>query len=616
MPKHWRIATHDPDRVAALERSAKVPTVVAQLLLCRGIEDPADARRFLDAKLTGLRDPEELAQATDAAGILYDAIEAGRSIVIYGDYDADGMTASAILLTCLRRLRAKVSCYVPNRIDEGYGLNEDALRHLAQQGCEVVLTVDCGIRSVHEAEVARQLGLTLIITDHHQLGDQLPPAAAIVHPQFPGYEYPFPGLCGAAVALKLAWALCQRATGARRVRETMQRFLMQSVGLAAIGTVADVVPLVDENRILVRHGLNCLRHFPTLGVQALEQVTGLKDKPYLQGDDIGFTIGPRLNAAGRLGQAMLAIELLTTSDRQRALELAKYIDDLNGQRQSLERSVYLAAHRQARDQFNLESDPALVLDGKGWHPGVIGIVAGRLTEKYHRPVLVIAHDELGVKPCNGSGRSVPGFDLNEALQACDEHLISHGGHAAAAGLRIDPANIDAFRIDFCAYAEQNFSDDQRQAELLVDAETPLAALTQQIVGQIEQLAPFGHGNQRPLLCTDNVQLAEPPRRIGSTGSHLSLQVEQHGVRIRAVAFGGGDWEEELIAASQNGSLAIAFKPVINTFRGRRTVEMHLADWRGQDSANWRGQDSANWRGQDSANWRGQDSENPPSNQDS
>ena len=588
MPKRWRIANHDSARVAALGQAAGVPAVVAQLLISRGICDPDGVRQFLDVKLSGLRDPEELPGAVQAAEILHLAIRAGRRITVYGDYDADGMTSTSILLLCLKLLGARADFYIPNRIDEGYGLNHDALRTIAGQGGDVVVTVDCGIASIAEAKTAKELGLTLIITDHHQpqmiaadrndpASARLPDAAAIVHPGLPGSSYPFPGLCGAAVALKLAWALCQQACEAKRVGEAMRTFLMRAVGLAAIGTVADVVPLVDENRILVRHGLTCLRHYPTPGIVALEQVTGLAKNELLSCEDIGFTIGPRLNAAGRLGQAALAVELLTTDNAERALKLAEFIHGLNEQRQTLERSVYLAAHKLAQAMCEPTAAAALVIAGRGWHPGVIGIVAGRLAEHYHRPTVLISLDEIGAKPGVGSGRSVAGFNLHAALSACSQHLVGHGGHEAAAGLTINEAAVEPFRRDFCAHAEQAISHDERVAELFVDAETPLSALTHQTVRQIESLAPFGHGNERPMLCTSEVRLTEPPRRIGATGRHLSLRLEQHGVALRAVAFGGGDWEDALNGAT--GPLSVAFKPIINNFRGRQTVEMQLADWR-------------------------------------
>ncbi|TWT37761.1 Single-stranded-DNA-specific exonuclease RecJ [Posidoniimonas corsicana] len=582
MAKRWRIATHDADRAQSLERSAGVPPIVARLLVARGIFSPDEAQQFLAPKLSALRDPAELPGVDAAAGILHAAIADRKPIVVYGDYDADGMTATAILLRCLRLAGADASFYVPHRLDEGYGMNVEALRTLADQGAKVVVTVDNGIASLAEADAARQLGLQLIVTDHHQMADRLPDADAIVHPRLPGHDYPFDGLCGAAVAFKLAWALCQRVSDAKRVTEPMRRFLLQAVGLAAIGTVADVVPLVDENRILVRAGLGALRQHQLPGLAELERVAKLTDTPELGSEDIAFALAPRLNAAGRMGQADLAVELLTTDSRERAQELADYLDELNQTRQSIERSVLLSARKQAKQYLSGGAAPALVLADRDWHPGIIGIVAGKLAEQYCLPVVMIALDKLGASAGIGSGRTAPGFDLGGAFAACREHLVSCGGHAAAAGLRIDEQNLEAFRIDFCAHAEQQLGGGERVGEVLIDAEAPLSALTHQTVSQIEQLAPFGHGNRRPTLCTSDVRLAGPPRRMGGAGRHLSVDLEQAGVKLRAVAFGAGDREEELLRV--DGPLSIAFRPVINTFRGWAKVEMHLEDWRTQEES--------------------------------
>ncbi len=576
MSKRWRIANSEPQSIAELQRAAGIPAIVAQLLLSRGIENPDEARLFLHPKLNGLREPADLPGATRAAEIIFSAVQSQRKITIYGDYDADGMTSTAILLRCLRLLGANVDFYVPNRIDEGYSLNADALQKLADQGTEVVVTVDCGVASVAEAEVAKELGLTLIITDHHQLAETLPTAAAIVHPDLPDSDYPFAGLCGAAVAFKLAWAICQCASDGKKVTDRLRTFLLQAVGLAAIGTVCDVVPLLDENRILVRHGLNALKAQPTVGLEALMRSTKLSDKKRLECEDIGFTIGPRLNAAGRMGQAEIAIELLTTESAQRADTIAQYLDELNLQRQSLERSITRAATKQIKAIDGYENAPAFVLADHDWHAGVIGIVAGRLADKYHRPVVVIAGDPLGVKPGSGSARSVPGFNLHEAFATCTDLLESHGGHAAAAGLKIKDQNLDAFRAAFCQIAAEQIPASARIAELLIDGEASLQMLTRQTVEQIESLAPFGHGNSRPVLCASEVRLSGPPKRMGATGRHLSMMLDQHGVKIRAVAFGGGDWEDEL--ANIDGPLAIAFRPVINRWQGRVTVEIHLDDW--------------------------------------
>jgi single-stranded-DNA-specific exonuclease len=582
MSKRWRVRPHDSARIAALEREARVSPVVAQLLIARGICDPRDIQSFLSPKLSELRDPEQLPGIAAAAERLMQAIRARRPIVVYGDYDADGITGTSILLECLTLLGAAVSYYVPHRIDEGYGLNDEALRTLASRGAAVIVTVDCGIASISQAETARQLGLELIVTDHHEFADRLPDAAAIVHPRLPGTAYPFAGLSGAGVAFKLAWAVCQRANDAKKVSPAMREFLVQAVGLAAIGTVADVVPLLDENRILVRHGLASIPQTRSIGLQRLIKLTGLSEKSCLDCEDIGFTLAPRLNAAGRLGQAQLAVELLTTTSAERAGALAEYLHELNGSRDSLERSVYLSASKLIQEQFDPEGDAALVLAGRDWHPGVIGIVAGRLAEKHHRPVVMIALDGLGVKPGAGSVRGVPGFHVHEALRQCSEHLLSHGGHAAAAGLKIDESRIDAFRDDFCQAAAAAIRQEDRVAELWIDSETPFSSLTLETVQQIEQLAPFGQGNHRPLLSAKDVRMAEPPKRIGGGGRHLSLRLVQHGVKLRGVAFGNGDWAVELGAAE--GPISLAFRPVINHFNGRRTVELHVADWRADEAA--------------------------------
>ena len=392
------------------------------------------------------------------------------------------MSGTAILWLCLKLLGAEAAYHIPNRLDEGYGLNAEAIRALAADGCGLLVTVDCGIGSVDEAMLAKDLGLDLIVTDHHEPGPRLPHAAAIVHPRLPGREYPFGGLSGSGVAMKLAWAVCRQAAGAKRVGPRMKDFLVQAVGLAALGTVADVVPLVDENRVLVRHGLESLANSPILGLATLMEVAQVTPKKHPDGkmrlgaEDLSFQIAPRLNAAGRLGQPQLAVELLVTDRPERAKELAQYINGLNGTRQTIERSIQLAASKQAGELFDPVGDAALVLADRGWHPGVIGIVAGRLADKFHRPVVMISWDKAGLRPGIGSARSVPGFDLHTALAECGEFLIAHGGHAAAAGLKIEERQINGFRGAFCEVAATQISAAQREAELFIDVEAPFAPL--------------------------------------------------------------------------------------------------------------------------------------------
>ncbi|MFM8579642.1 MAG: single-stranded-DNA-specific exonuclease RecJ, partial [Planctomycetaceae bacterium] len=436
MPKRWLIRPHDAESIRNLERDARIPAVVAQLLVARGVRDAAAVRRFLGGTLRDLRDPEMLPGLSEAADRIVAAVRAGRRIVVYGDYDADGMCATAILMRCLTAIHAEASWYVPNRFDEGYGLNVTALEGLAAAGAGLVVTVDCGIASVSESLAARALGIELIITDHHAFGDSLPEAAAVVHPRLPGTDYPFGELCGAGVAFKLAWAIATRISGDRQVTPRLREMLLGGIGLAALGTVADVVPLIDENRIFVQHGLAALKERGGTGVWKLMELAGLHDKSSLDSEDVAFRLAPRLNAAGRFGQATCGIELLTTGDDARAIDLATSVHELNSQREHEERSIQLSASKQATERYDPSADAALVLADRGWHPGVIGIVAGRLAEKWHRPVVMIARGSHEGLPATGSVRSVPGFDVHAALSACRELLCSCGGHAAAAGLRI------------------------------------------------------------------------------------------------------------------------------------------------------------------------------------
>ncbi|MCL2623644.1 MAG: single-stranded-DNA-specific exonuclease RecJ [Planctomycetaceae bacterium] len=596
MPKNWIIRSFDREHVNLLECQAHVHPLISQLLIHRGVGRAEQAAAFLQPKLTDLRPPAQLPGCIETAQRLLDAIRADRKITVYGDYDVDGMTATAILRQAIRLLGGQVDYYIPSRMTEGYGLNHDAIRTLAAQGTQLIVTVDCGINSAGEAQTARELGIELLVTDHHMPGETLPDAAAITHPllgeRFPQYgpPYPFPHLSGSTVALKVAWALCQLASdetasdqrteeppSAQKVTPAMREFLMQAVGLAALGAVADVMPLVDENRALVRFALDrSLPQYAPIGLRELMKTAKIDAAKTLTSEQIGFGIGPRLNAVGRLGQGRLGVELLVTEKPDKAVELAEYINNLNEMRQKIERDILRSATKQIEERFSSD-DPAYVLASTEWHPGIIGIVAGRLSEKYHRPVVLIAKDKMENKPGTGSGRSVRGLNLCEAFAACSECLVRFGGHAAAAGLGIANAQIDRFRDAFCEYVASELSEEQRTAELVVDAEFPFSVFDAEMVRRIDALAPFGHGNTRPVFCTRGVTLAEPPKTMGSDQRHFSATLRQYQQTMRAVAFGAAEWVEPM--QQHNGPIDIAFHPVINDFRGFTKVELQLLDWR-------------------------------------
>ena len=577
MKKTWKLQAHDSAAIASIEKTSGVSPVVAHLLALRGMTDPNQIREFLAKPFQNLRAPDLLPGVKAAVETIWTAIQDKKRICIYGDYDADGMTSTSIMVRCIKLLGGDVFYFVPSRLDDGYGLNDDSLAIVRKDGAELVITVDCGIASMHEAQTAKQLGMQLIITDHHQFGDELPEAAAIVHPALPGESYPFAGLCGAGVALKLAWALCQKAAGDKRVSEAHRAFLLKALGLAAIGTVADVVPLVDENRLIVAHGLVFMKHDTVTGLEQLIKVNELDKKSHLTTEDIGFCLAPRLNAAGRLGQAQLGVELLTTDSPSRAEALSEYIHQLNSSRESLERKIQKSANKMIADEGHADQ-PAIVLGSRDWHKGVIGIVAGRIAEKYHRPTVLISQEEVpNGKPAVGSGRTSCGVNLYEAFNSCREHLLGCGGHKAAAGLQIEDDNIDAFRDAMCEYVSENTTPSDFDATLRIDLEVPLSHLTLQTMQDLEKLAPFGMQNRRPIFCACGLKLVEPPKKIGGGERHLSLKVMQHDVKLRGVAFGGGEWADEM--DWENGLFDFAFKPVINAFRGRRSVEMQIIDWR-------------------------------------
>lgn len=575
MHRTWRFATYDRAYVKDLSIRLKITPLVAQVLVARGHHEVESAENYLSRKLTTLHDPETLPGIPEAADRIVAAVKSGRKITIYGDYDVDGVTATSLLWHCLQHCGAKVDYYIPSRLEEGYGLNCDAIRQLhAEDPTRMLVTVDCGITSCAEAALAKEIGLELIITDHHTPAATLPDAAVLVHPRLPGH-YSFGDLCGCGVAFKLAWAICARLGDGKKATPRMREFLLSAIGLAAIGTIADVVPLIDENRVLVHFGLASLLDRANPGLKELLRISKVSEKGCLQAEDIAFAVAPRINAAGRLGQARLAVELLTTSDRERAVALATYLDGLNKDRQSVERKILKQAKELVEQNAEWADHRALVLSHHEWHPGVIGIVASRVAEHFQRPTIMIALGGLNGL-AQGSGRSFAGFNLHAGLAACRDHLDTFGGHHAAAGLRIRPDGIDAFRMAFVQHVAETHSTLPGMAELKIDAEVRLSDITIRSVTELERLGPFGSANPRPMFVATNVELANPPKKMGEGERHLSIFVRQYGERMRGIAFGKADWADEMVQHS--GPMSICFQPTINRFQGRESVEFHLIDW--------------------------------------
>jgi single-stranded-DNA-specific exonuclease len=572
--KVWHLLPHDRAAIEHMAGQLKTSPVVAQLLLNRGLTDSKDAQRFLEAPLTGLHPPISLPGVPEAVERLYAAVEAKKKIVVYGDYDADGVTGTAILLGLFQQLGSPAEFYVPHRLEEGYGLNIEALRQLAAGGAQVVVTVDCGIASLDEADEAARLGIELIVTDHHEMKDRLPAAAVCVHPRLPGTNYPFGGLSGAGVAFKLAWALAVRHCGSEKVTDRLRNYLLDALCLATLGLVADVVPLCDENRILVRAGLIRLREKPPLGLQALIAACGIKDDAPIRSEDIGFKLAPRINAAGRLGCARLVVEMLTTANAARAREVADYLESQNGQRQALEKKMVHQAKLMLEVE-GLDGVAAVVMAHADWHPGVVGIVAGRMVEHTGRPVILFALKE-GAEIATGSGRSIAGFALHEALKSCDDLLVGHGGHAMAVGAKIKPNQIDAFRTRFQAYAAAHFPAGEPPApRLRLDAEVPLSALTPGLLRDLEKLEPYGAENPKPRFLAGGLEIVGDPKPIGD-GRHLSFRIKQSGSSMRAVAWGMAERLEELMSAERK--CCLAFTPKVNEWQGRRTIEIEVNDF--------------------------------------
>lgn len=532
---------------------------VAIALVRRGYRTPEAARAFLAA------DESHEPGAFESMGVIVKqvlgAIEGGRRITVHGDFDVDGVSATTLLVGALRKLGAECDWLIPDRMADGYGLSAENVRKLAERGTQLLITVDCGITAVEEVGLAKKLGMDVVVTDHHQPGATLPDCS-ILHPAIDGY--PFEQLCGTAVAWKLACAL-REASGAgspgaltRGVSGDPAPDASTDLDLVALATVADVVPLVGENRSLVKRGLEEIRRARRPGMRAL-LASAKCDPSQLDEGDLAFRLGPRINAAGRLYRADAGVELFLTEDEERAAEIAAELSRANGERRATEREVANAAETALRElQDHLREAPGLVLAGEGWHPGVIGIVASRLVEKHHRPVIVIALDGKGGG--RGSGRSIPGFDLLAGLEACSEHLGQFGGHKAAAGLELEEDKLDAFRDAFAAHAAEVLGPEDLQRTERVDAIVGGASLGLDLAEELKQLAPFGMGNPGVRLLVPSARVRDV-RAIGE-GKHARFNLHSGAHRALGVAFG-----RSTLGVAEEDPVDVAVRLEVNRWNG-------------------------------------------------
>jgi single-stranded-DNA-specific exonuclease len=518
--QRWVHDRAHPDRAAELAKAAGLPQVLAELLVSRGITDPQAARAFLDPEPSHLHSPLAMLGMDTAVARLEQAIVERQPVLLYGDYDVDGTTAVVLLKTAIEMLGGTVRFHVPHRLREGYGLQSKVLEAAHADGVRLVITVDTGMRAFAEAETARRLGLDLIITDHHlpEAGDRVPHALAILNPNQPGCGYPEKFLCGAAIALKLAQAMLERRNALRTREKTLPSFLK----MAAIATIADAVPLRGENRVIATLGLRELRRPAGVGLCALLAAAALDPavKP-ISGFDVAFRIAPRINAAGRMDVASEVIELFCTRDRARAAELAGKLEQLNRERRDTEATALAAIQARLAADPELALDRLLLIDGDGWHRGVIGILASRVVERTARPAIVVSVED-GV--AHGSGRSVDGFQLLSALESCPDLFTRFGGHAFAVGFAMPAENLAALKIRLRSYAAIHLAHREPEHLLRIHAELPLDRITPVLARWLSKLEPLGHGNAAPIFVAHKARLIGPPRIMKER--HIRLELAQ------------------------------------------------------------------------------------------
>lgn len=558
----WLKKEMDKEKVERLSHELGITSLISSLLVQRGFETSETARSFLNHEET-FHDPFLLEDMEKAVTRIKDAIAQNEKILVYGDYDADGVSSTTVLMTALKELHANVDFYIPNRFTEGYGPNEGAFRRAKEMGYSIIITVDTGISAVNEAALAKELDMDLIITDHHEVPPVVPDAYAIIHPKMDGSAYPFKELAGVGVAFKVAHALLGR----------LPEHLLE---LAVIGTVADLVPLHDENRLIVKEGIARLQHTKNIGLKALLSICGLNGKE-LSEESIGFSIGPRINAVGRLQSAHPAVDLLLTEDTEEAESIAEFIDSLNKERQQIVNTITEEAIAEVEANNYVENGSVLVLAKEGWNVGVIGIVASRLVDKYSCPAIVLGIDaEKGI--AKGSARSIRGFDLFANLSDCRDILPHFGGHPMAAGMTLSMDDVDELRNRLNAFANEQLTEEDFIPTMEVDLECTVEEVTLEVIEQMKMLAPYGVGNPKPYVMICDAH-ADGIRKIGGNGNHLKMTLCDNGTSLDTVGFGFGAVYDHL---SKEAKVSVLGELSINEWNNIKKPQLMMKDIRVDD----------------------------------
>ncbi|MCB2200037.1 single-stranded-DNA-specific exonuclease RecJ [bacterium] len=563
MEKRWELAEDvDHQTLNTLCEELDVQPVVGQLLIQRGFANPTDAKAFFAPERSSLHDPFLFKDMRVAVDRLIEALQERQSIFIFGDYDVDGITSASLLYLFFRDLGGEVRYYIPNRQNEGYGLSVEGIETAAKEGAQLIVTVDCGITSIAEIQRANELGVDAVISDHHQPGDGIPDALAVINPKIPGSNYPFKELAGVGVAYKLA-------QGVARTLELADDYLDRYLDLVAVGTAADIVPLVDENRIFVRMGLDKLNQDPLVGIRALCETAHLRHGRIEVGQII-YGLAPRINAVGRLGSADRAVDLMITGNVQRARELSAELESENRKRRSIDTATLDEAIDEVESTYNPSEDFAIVLSREAWHGGVIGIVASRLIERYYRPtVMITVEDGIG----KGSARSIAGFDIYQALSECSDLLEQFGGHTYAAGLTLEAKNIPEFRRRLNEVARSMLSAEDLIPKLHIDANIQLDEVDNKLLQDLKRFAPFGPNNPVPSFVSEDVQLSGYPRIVGT--NHLKFKVRSSQKVIDCIGFNLGDRLDRLDPNRPSNQIVYTIEE--NEWAGSVYLQLHIQD---------------------------------------